>query len=61
MGGKYIILIGDGMADWPIAAIAVTYPSENAPDAGPLADLVRRIADELGRRIRGAPRTAAKL
>jgi len=27
MGGKYIILIGDGMADWPIPAIATALRS----------------------------------
>ena len=46
---------------WPIAAIAVTYPSEGGPDAVALAGLVRPIAQELGRRIRGAPRASAKL
>ncbi len=30
MAGKYIILIGDGMADWPIPAIANRTPLEAA-------------------------------
>ena len=30
MGGKYIILIGDGMADWPIAGIGNRTPLEAA-------------------------------
>ena len=30
MGGKYIILIGDGMADWPIASIGNRTPLEAA-------------------------------
>ena len=30
MGGKYLILIGDGMADWPIAAIGDRTPLEAA-------------------------------
>ena len=30
MGGKYIILIGDGMADWPIPAIGNRTPLEAA-------------------------------
>jgi DNA-binding IclR family transcriptional regulator len=47
--------------DWPIAAIAVTYPTEGGPDAASLAELVRPIAHELGRRIRGAPRASSKI
>ena len=49
---------------WPIAAIAVTYASDDAKDADALAALVQPIANELGRRIRGArpaaPRYPAK-
>ena len=39
---------------WPIAAIAVTYSSDGERDAAALAALVSPMAQELGRRIRGA-------
>ena len=46
---------------WPIAAVAVTYAGDAVRDAAALAALVQPIANELGRRIRGArpgpPRT----
>jgi len=46
---------------WPIAAIAVTYPADGDRDPAALADLVTPVANELGRRIRGARPTAAKI
>jgi DNA-binding IclR family transcriptional regulator len=39
---------------WPIAAIAVTYPTDSARDAGTLAAHLAPVASELGRRIGGA-------
>jgi DNA-binding IclR family transcriptional regulator len=41
---------------WPIAGIAVTYASDEDPDAAALAALVVPVAAELSRRIRGARR-----
>jgi len=46
---------------WPIAAIAVTYPADGDHDPAALADLVTPVANELGRRIRGARPTAPKI
>jgi DNA-binding IclR family transcriptional regulator len=39
-------------ADWPVAAIAVTYPEDSDLDPAALADLAARSAAELARRIR---------
>ena len=41
---------------WPIAAIAVTYPTDSPQNAAALADHLAPMASELGRRIGGARR-----
>ncbi|MFB7893550.1 IclR family transcriptional regulator [Microbacterium sp. NPDC056044] len=46
---------------WPIAAIAVTFPTDGAREAGDFAELVAPVAAELGRRIGGARPTTSKL
>ncbi|KJL41987.1 MULTISPECIES: IclR family transcriptional regulator [Microbacterium] len=46
---------------WPIAAIAVTFPTDGAREAADFAELVAPVAAELGRRIGGARPATSKL